>query len=588
MSFQEYLSFESIVTALANMRVRVAAKRHTRHHLWNILADAPYPLAGDTCAVDRYLPPRNQWRRPRKSGRKGRSSAAIWRSAIFGTVMGYKERGELEAVAWGRNLLALAASVQARVACGEFALSAPFIRTIAKPGKPDKRRVIVEYVPIEDRLILAQAAKYLRDSLDDDFLDVAYSFRKSAHPDSPSHHLAVKRLCEYRVARNGQRLYAAECDIRGFYDSVGHEVLRDAVRRLERRRFAAGQTALDPAAWRVMDAYLASYCFADGGVVSPGIQQAFAVGGSASPAAPLGAAGKTNLKRVGIPQGGAISPILANVVLDHADREVVGIGGRDPDLFYARYCDDILIVHSDGEKCTRALGRYFQAAGELDLPVYKLEENLRYGASYFEAKSKGPFAWDAATPDKTTMPWVSFVGYQIRHDGEIRLRKNTVKAHSDRQTREVSAIANGLKSYGRYILKLSPWQVFNRVKSRLISLGVGRMDVRQREPELAQFCWLDAFPLLDPTVSAMRQMQALDSNRERQLARLRRRLERHAAGHGESRIIFKHAGWTPGRANMIGVYLSQKSTSYAGLLQKQLPFELRLKTAPPEIRGYNM
>ena len=69
---------------------------------------------------------------------------------------------------------------------------------------------------------------------------------------------------------------------------------------------------------------------------------------------------------VGVPQGGAISMLIANWVLDIADRRVERWG--DESLFYARFCDDIVIAHPDRRKCRAARDRYLRALERLLLP----------------------------------------------------------------------------------------------------------------------------------------------------------------------------------------------------------------------------
>lgn len=588
-AFEDYFSFEAVLRTLAAIRVHIAGRRHRRQFVWEIYSDMPHPLAGDPMEVDAFLPPRRLWRRPNRKNRKGLSSDGVWQAAIVRAAMGAKRRGMLEAEPWGRKLLALVASVQARLAADDFALDAPRVRAVPKPGTPVKHRAIVEYGRPEDRVILAQAAKYLRDAIDGEFRDESYAFRQVTPDRRPTHHLAVGKLQSYRATRAGRKLYCAECDIAGFFDAVGHDVLLGALARLEQRLVAKGKPPLDPTAWRVLRAYLASFHFAEGGMVVPSIRQAYLDAGAGAPAAPLDGDGKTNLNRVGIPQGGALSPVLANVVLDASDKAVLDVGGTDPELFYARFCDDILIVHSDREKCALALGRYLAATRGLDLPVYPLENNVCYGAAYFDAKSKGPFAWDAEVPDGTATPWISFVGYQVRHDGEVRLRRKTMKKHFEMQTREISPLVRRLRMPERDTLKLPPLKVYNRIRGHLISQGIGRSDQRRRCPSRPQRSWLDAFPLLDATPFAMRQMRALDRHREQWLAKARRRLEEYSRVRGEPMRIMKFPpGELAPRPDGGKAFRSGKSTSYAGRLEKQLPVEIRIQNARPSAMEYGL
>ena len=590
--YSQYFAFESILDALASMRMRQAAKRHERQFYWNILENVEFPLAGEPVAVERYLPPRRLWRRPAKANRRRQPSSSVWRAAIIRTVLGYRRQGKLADEAWGRNLLEFVDSLQRKISAPAFALERPVVRVFHKDDDWLKLRVITEYQHLEDRLILAQTAKYLKDAWDDVFLDVSYAFRKSRPACSPTHHQAIRELQAYRAEHEAQKLFAAECDIQGFYDAIGHDVLRGAIASIERQRAENGSEPIDPMAMRVMDAYLNTFFFAEGGAVNPAIVAAYQEKNGTVPDAPKNGNGDNNKLRVGIPQGGALSPVLANVVLHAADMAVVQEGERDPELFYARFCDDTLLVHSSRLKCREALRRYKGALKQLDLPVHPVNKGIRYGADYYEAKSKGPFQWTHAGASRRGMPWISFVGYQVHCDGEIRLRKKTVQKHFKRQVREVTAISRHLTEANADALKMEPQEVYNRVKGRIVSLGVGRSDVRKKCMEQIQHCWMDAFPLLEEAPFVLRQLRALDRNRERQLHRLKRQLEKHAQTQGQKIRIYKHPSGVllsnSGLNKQSRLFLSDESVSYVGRLKKQAPFELRIKNAPPSIRGYNL
>jgi retron-type reverse transcriptase len=55
-------------------------------------------------------------------------------------------------------------------------------------------------------------------------------------------------------------------------------------------------------------------------------------------------------ERIGVPQGGALSGLIANIVLDYADKKVLEFD--DGKLLYIRYCDDmILAFYEIGFRC---------------------------------------------------------------------------------------------------------------------------------------------------------------------------------------------------------------------------------------------
>ncbi len=58
----------------------------------------------------------------------------------------------------------------------------------------------------------------------------------------------------------------------------------------------------------------------------------------------------------GLPRCGSLSTVLANLVLHEADDAVLRT--QCGNLFYARYCDDVVIAHPDESVCRAALEAY--------------------------------------------------------------------------------------------------------------------------------------------------------------------------------------------------------------------------------------
>ena len=215
--------------------------------------------------------------------------------------------------------------------------------------------------------------------------------------------------------------------------------------------------------------------------------------------------------RMGIPQGGALSPLLANIVMDAVDRAV--LSDSDNDLFYARFCDDMVIAHPDKRKCAAALRRYLDAMELLKLPIHKLSKKTRYSASYFTEKSKGPIAWKKTSIGLPGTNWVSFLGHQIRYDGEVRVRKETIQRHQEKMRLEKATLLQNLRrSKGRYRDGVN-WKDLLRIfQLRLIALGVGRVDRSAHAPRVRS--WLSVFASnLKKDGPAETQLRNLDKTR---------------------------------------------------------------------------
>lgn len=145
-----------------------------------------------------------------------------------------------------------------------------------------------------DRLIQQAIYQVLMPIFDPDFSDHSYGFRPSR-----SAHDAVYQVREY--IREGYRV-AVDMDLSKFFDTVNHDVLMRRVARKVR----------DKRVLRLIGKYLRA------GVMVNGRLQ------------------KT---RKGVPQGGPLSPLLANILLDDLDKELEKRGHR-----FVRYADDFIVL----------------------------------------------------------------------------------------------------------------------------------------------------------------------------------------------------------------------------------------------------
>ncbi len=145
-----------------------------------------------------------------------------------------------------------------------------------------------------DRLVQQSIAQVLTPIFDPEFSESSFGFRpgRSAHD-------AVRKVREY--IRQGYRI-AVEIDLAKFFDTVDHDLLMHFV----------GSKIRDKGVLSLIGKYLRA------GVMIKGRIQA---------------------SRKGVPQGGPLSPLLANIMLDHLDKELEHRGHR-----FARYADDFVIL----------------------------------------------------------------------------------------------------------------------------------------------------------------------------------------------------------------------------------------------------
>ena len=164
-----------------------------------------------------------------------------------------------------------------------------------------------------DRLIQQAIAQILSPIFDPAFSESSFGFR----PGRSAHH-AVYKVREY--IREGCRI-AVDVDLSKFFDTVHHDVLmRRVVGKIPDKRVL-----------RLIGKYLRA-----GVMVSGRLQET-----------PLG-----------VPQGGPLSPLLANIILDDLDKELEKRGHR-----FARYADDFIILvksHRAGQRVMESIKHFLE------------------------------------------------------------------------------------------------------------------------------------------------------------------------------------------------------------------------------------
>ena len=144
-----------------------------------------------------------------------------------------------------------------------------------------------------------------------------------------------------------------------------------------------------------------------------------------------------NEGKIGVPQGGALSGMIVNVVMNVIDSGIVD--PKDPGRFFVRYCDDILLMHTDKCKCEQYLDYYEKALTQHKLIPHKMEyvSQIKNGAKtthrFWHAKSKHVYLWGRGADDASD--WVGFVGFEMRRTGEIRVRKDKIDTEAKRIAR---------------------------------------------------------------------------------------------------------------------------------------------------------
>jgi RNA-directed DNA polymerase len=187
------------------------------------------------------------------------------------------------------------------------------VRRVEIP-KPDGKGTRTLGIPtVLDRMIQQAVLQVLQPIFDPTFSDDSYGFRPGR-----SAHQAVLRAQEHIAA--GHR-WVVDVDLERFFDRVNHDVLMSrVVRRVKDKRVLL-----------LIRRYLQAGMM-EGGLVSPRVE--------------------------GTPQGGPLSPLLSNVLLDELDKELERRGHR-----FARYADDCNVYvqsKAAGERVMASLERFLK------------------------------------------------------------------------------------------------------------------------------------------------------------------------------------------------------------------------------------
>jgi RNA-directed DNA polymerase len=290
-----------------------------------------------------------------------------------------------------------------------------------------------------DRVIQQAIAQVIGPLFEPHFSMHSYGFRPGRR--------ARMALAEMEEAHRDGLRYAVDCDLQSFFDTVNHRLLMNRLaRRINDRRVL-----------RLISRYLRA------GVILPD--------------------GSREQTLCGVPQGGPLSPLLANVMLDDLDAELERRGLR-----FARYADDFRIFVRS------------QAAAQ---------RVLRSTSRFIEGRLRLRINWTKSRAARLSAG--SFLGFELKR-GKLRWTDTAVRRFKER-SREITARSNGrsmesrIEALQRYVtgwlnyfghshsyaelveldhwlrrrVRLCYWKQWKRPRTRrrhLLALGLSRDEVQ--------------------------------------------------------------------------------------------------------------
>lgn len=483
-TYEQCCCFESITNMLISLRLASMHKRRKASLYHEMFHTAPNPIEIHRPLVDHLLPPRSAWIRLKKEQRKHLTAPEIRRKEIRVTLRkAYSQNAHdsVKAAEWQQRLSAFVEEIQA-IMRGDvpFHFEQPEILTIAKSS--GGVRLVCNY-RLQERIILSLLSRYLTAHFDTLFLPCSYAFRRDKNK---NHHQAVRDLLAFQKQHNAQPLHIAECDIVQFFDSVDHRVALQAYKEACGTLLNRG-IIIHPQATQLFNLAVQSYSFSKNVAGHPVDAD--------HPWTPCIEKWKTAVHplhddyratHLGLAQGSPLSALIANLILHYADHLMTAL--PDSSLFYARFADDILIAHPDPNACRQHFEHYLQILRRFRLPTHP-PQSVVYGREYYAYKSKKPFAWT-----ESAIPWVSFVGYQIRYDGRLRVRRDSLakeRKNVQQITKKVLHCLNQPEA-----MKQSPDRVIQSIERRMIGHAVGRVDLQKEQHLPSQLCWAAGFQVL--------------------------------------------------------------------------------------------
>jgi group II intron reverse transcriptase/maturase len=244
------------------------------------------------------------------------------------------------------------------------------VRKVEIP-KPDGGKRILGIPTVKDRLIQQAIHQELSRYYEPVFSESSYGFRPGR-----SAHQAIEQASKY--IQEGKE-WVVDIDLEKFFDRINHD------RLMQRLSKGIGDKKL----LRLINAYLKA------GMMDDGL---------------------TEQRVAGTPQGGPLSPLLSNIVLDELDKELESRGHS-----FCRYADDCNIYvksRKAGERVLTSIGDFIEK--KLKLKVNNAKSGVRHCSN------------------------VKFLGYTLLPEGGIRVADKSIDRLKSR-IKEITRRNRGVK-----------------------------------------------------------------------------------------------------------------------------------------------
>jgi len=341
------------------------------------------------------------------------------------------------------NLVANLRSLLDRAKSGTY--RAPPVRRVHIPKGSDPKETRPIGIPtLEDKILQRAVVMILEPIYEQDFYDCSYGFRPGR-----SAHMALEELRRQTMDLRGG--WVLEVDIRKFFDTLDHGHLRELLKRRVR----------DGVLLRLIGKWLNAGVWEAGAVTYPS---------------------------TGSPQGGVISPLLANIYLHYVlddwwFKEVKPrLKGR---AFLIRYADDFVIVFEHEEDARRVMEVLPKRFGKYGLTIHPDKTRL---VPFRRPQKRGGRSEPEPKERPGTFDFLGFTHYW----GESRKGNNVVKQRTaaDRIRRFARAIAGWCRKNRHRPIKEQHQTISQKLHGHYCYYGItGNHALLSRVRQIAVWAW---------------------------------------------------------------------------------------------------
>lgn len=547
---EKHITYDVVLKMLVHYRCKEAEKVQRLF----VVDDLAVP--NNFCAVEKsrrrkeelysLFPPRRKWIHLNYESRKNLSQLDKNERALLFTVLKEKNSNG-EHPDWYLRLKDRIEGIIKAALTSKRLFDKPIVAVLEKKriekDKIIECRPICTFKTLDQKIYASLYNKVFTNLLDGMFYQKSFAFRVRQEGDPQMLHLkAIREIKAFRRIHTGN-LWVAECDMKKFYDTLDHDVIKRhfGLMLYWKKREGIINNKEKKILWRVISSYVNCFSF---------YRDVFRY--TMKPKHPFWKnvrrakgytktikwiADEIEAKRssgewpyrtkrhdkyqLGVPQGGALSGVIANVIMHFTDIKLQKYWGVNKDFLYVRFCDDMIMMGVDKTQLEDAFECYQNSIESTHLYIHS---PIAFGGikmkDFWGGKSRPAYQW--GIPSKEVMPWITFVGYDVNWEGDTRIRKSSIKKEIKKQYEKEIEIEHLLSKKNGRNPQWSRAYIMNSLHKRLIGMSVGRVHMWNYKYNSNIYSWARAFTELTDNRWSRWQLKHLDRHRNLMMKRLGR------------------------------------------------------------------